>query len=64
MVSGAKLGNAAIPVPYVGTFVGGVVGGIVGSELGQRLGRATVNGGLAFWKTMQTPTTRSTEPAD
>jgi len=55
MLSGAKLGNAAIPVPVLGTVVGGVVGGVVGSELGQRLGRAFVKGGEAFWQTLQSP---------
>jgi len=65
MFSGAKLGNAAIPIPIVGTFVGGVVGGLVGSEVGQRLGRAFVSGGEAFWHTLQTPTAApSGEPTD
>ncbi len=52
MVGGARLGQLAIPVPFVGTLVGGVVGGVVGSELGQRLGKAIVNGGTAFVETL------------
>jgi phage tail tape-measure protein len=55
MLSGARLGNMAIPVPVLGTFVGGVVGGVVGSELGQRLGKAIVSGGTAFVETLVKP---------
>jgi phage tail tape-measure protein len=55
MISGARVGNMAIPVPFVGTLVGGVVGGVVGSEVGQRFGRAVVNGGSAFVKTLASP---------
>jgi phage tail tape-measure protein len=55
MVGGARLGQMALPVPYLGTLVGGVVGGVVGSELGQRLALAVVNGSTAFVSTLTKP---------
>jgi phage tail tape-measure protein len=55
MIGGARVGQMAIPVPFIGTMVGGVVGGVVGSELGQRLGRAVVNGSTAFVQTLANP---------
>src|ERR1700733_4974074 len=55
MLGGARLGQTAIPIPFLGIFIGGVVGGVVGSELGQRLGRAVVNGGFTFVETLAKP---------
>jgi phage tail tape-measure protein len=64
MLSGAKIGSAAIPIPVVGTFVGGVVGGVVGTEIGQRLGRAVINGATAFVETLTTPTSPAAETSE
>lgn len=37
-LTGAKIGSALIPVPFLGTFTGALIGGALGSRLGQRLG--------------------------
>ena len=36
--SGAAIGTALIPIPFVGTFIGSVVGGVVGDNLGSFIG--------------------------
>lgn len=31
-LSGALIGQAAIPIPLLGAFIGGIIGGVVGSK--------------------------------
>ena len=52
MLGGARVGQAVIPIPVVGSFAGAVLGGVVGSEVGKRLGKALINGATAFVDTL------------
>ncbi len=53
MLGGARIGQAVIPIPVVGSFAGAVLGGVVGSEVGKRLGKALINGVSAFVDTLK-----------
>ena len=53
MLGGARIGQAVIPVPVLGSFAGAVLGGVVGSEVGKRLGKALINGATAFVDTLR-----------
>lgn len=53
MLGGARLGQAVIPIPVVGSFAGAVLGGLVGSEVGKRVGKALINGATAFVDTLR-----------
>ena len=52
MLGGARIGQAVIPIPLVGSFAGAVLGGVVGSEVGKRVGKALINGVGAFVDTI------------
>ena len=53
MLGGARIGQAVIPIPLVGSFAGAVLGGVVGSEVGKRVGKALINGVGAFVDTIR-----------
>ena len=53
MMGGARIGQAVIPIPVVGSFAGAVLGGAVGSEVGKRVGKALINGVNAFVETLR-----------
>ena len=53
MLGGARVGQAIIPIPVVGSFAGAVLGGVVGSEVGKRVGKALINGATAFVDTLK-----------
>ncbi len=53
MLGGARIGQAVIPIPVVGSFAGAVLGGVVGSEVGKRVGKALINGATAFVDTLK-----------
>jgi len=53
MMGGARVGQAVIPIPVVGSFAGAVLGGFVGSEVGKRVGKALINGATAFVDTLK-----------
>lgn len=53
MLGGARIGQAVIPIPVVGSFAGAVLGGVVGSEVGKRVGKALINGVGAFVETLR-----------
>ena len=53
MLGGARIGQAVIPIPVLGSFAGAVLGGVVGSEVGKRVGKALINGATAFVDTLR-----------
>ena len=53
MLGGARVGQAVLPIPLVGSFAGAVLGGVVGSEVGKRVGKAIINGAAAFVGTLK-----------
>ncbi len=62
MLGGARVGQAVIPIPVVGSFVGAVLGGVVGSEVGKRVGKALINGATAFVDTLKGSDHPAAEP--
>lgn len=62
MMGGARLGQAVIPIPVVGSFAGAVLGGVVGSEVGKRVGKALINGVTAFVDTLKDGNPDRTQP--
>ena len=53
MLGGARVGQAVLPIPVVGSFAGAVLGGVVGSEVGKLVGKAIINGATAFVETLR-----------
>lgn len=64
MLGGARVGQAVIPIPVVGSFAGAVLGGVVGSEVGKRVGKALINGATAFVGTLRDNGPDPTPPDD